>query len=69
MKLTLRNLFKGFEVVDASVIDQNVDLAERFLRLGKKALDVFFLCNIALDRNRFSTALRNFINDFVRTLF
>ena len=69
MKLSLRHLFKRLEVVDAGVVDQDVDLAERFLRLSEKALDVFLLRNIGLDGDRFSTALANIVNDLIRAFF
>ena len=62
MKLILRHRFERFELIYAGVINQNVELAECFLRLGKQALDVFFLRNIALDRDCLSAALCNFVD-------
>ena len=68
MKLTLRHLFERFEVVHAGVIDQDVDLAERFLRLSKKPFDLFFLRDIGLDGDGFSAALTDFVNHAICAL-
>src|SRR5438552_5697519 len=40
MKFILRHCFERFELIYAGVVNQNVELAECFLRLGKQALDV-----------------------------
>src|SRR6202011_2624257 len=66
MKFFFRYLFESCELVNAGVIDQDVDLSERFLRSRKKSLDVGFLRNTRLDCDGFSTALRDILDDFVR---
>src|SRR5438874_3110038 len=65
LKLNLRHFFKRFEVVDAGVVDQDIDLAERLLRFGKYTFDIFLLRDIALDCNRFPIALADCINYLV----
>ena len=60
MKLVLRHRFERFELVDAGVVNQNVELAECFLRLDKQALDVLLLRNIGLDGDCLAAALCNF---------
>ena len=44
------NLFKRRELVDARVVHQHVEPAERFLRFGKDALDIGGFRHIALYR-------------------
>jgi len=69
VKFILRDLFKRFEVVDTGVVNQDVDLPERFLGSGKEAFNIRFLCDVALNRDRFSAAFGDFIDNFVRIVF
>src|SRR5882724_5968927 len=66
VKFFFRDFFKRFEVVNSGVIDQDVDLAERFLCRPKELFDFLLLRNIALDRDRFAAALCDFAHDLVR---
>jgi hypothetical protein len=69
VKFILRDLFKRFEVVDTGVVNQDVDLPERLLCFSEQTLDIFLLRDVALNGDRFSAALANFVNDFVSIRF
>jgi hypothetical protein len=49
VKLSLGDFFQRDEFINAGVIDQNVDFAERFLRLSEEPFNFSFLRDVALD--------------------
>ena len=68
VKLFLGDFFEGHEFVNPGVINQDVDLAEGFLRFSEEPLDFCFLRNVGLDRDCFSAALTNFVHHAIRVL-
>src|SRR5580698_223011 len=60
------DFFKGRELVDTRIVDQNVELPKRLFRLGKEALYVGGLCHVSLDRNRLAALAGNFRHDAIR---
>ena len=54
VKLLLGDFFQGYKFVNAGVIDQGVDFAERFLRFSEEPLDFRLLRDVASDRDGFS---------------
>ena len=57
VKLALAYLFERHKFVNAGVVDQNVDFAERFLRFSKRPLDVCLLRDVPLGGDCYSVAL------------
>ncbi len=53
------DVLERYEFVNAGVVNQNVELAERRLRLGEKALAVFFVRDISLPRFAISSTTRS----------
>ncbi len=49
MEVLGRHLLDRSEFIDAGVVDEDVERTERFLRLGKKALNVGLLGDVRLD--------------------
>ena len=55
MELGLGNTFERRKLVDAGIVDQNVDRAKGRLGFGEQAPDLFALRDIALDRDGLAT--------------
>ena len=69
VKLLLGDFFQGYKFVNAGVIDQGVDFAERFLRFSEEPLDFRLLRDVASDRDGFSAPLTNFVHHAIGVLF
>jgi hypothetical protein len=69
VELRLGDFFQRDELVNASVIDQDVDLAERFLCFSEQSLDVCLPGDVALDGDCFSAALTDLVYNSVRIVF
>src|SRR5262249_34040567 len=69
VELLLGDFFQRYELIDAGVIDHDVELAESFLCFGKQSVDFCLFRDVALDRDRLSTALANFVDKAICTLF
>jgi hypothetical protein len=61
VELLLGHFFQRDELVNAGVVDHDVDLPERFLRFSEQSLDFCLFRNVALDSDSFSAALTNFV--------
>ena len=68
MELLLGDFFQRHEFVNSGVVDQEVDLAEGFLRFSEQPLDFWLLRNVALDSDCFSAALTDFVNHAICVL-
>src|SRR5438874_10244051 len=69
VELLLGDLFKWRPVVNSSVVDQDVDLAERLLRCGKESFGFRLLADVRLYGNRFAAAPGNFVNVAIGAFF
>jgi hypothetical protein len=49
-----RHILDRSELIDAGVVDEDVKPAERFLRLGKEALNVVLIGDVRLDGDGFA---------------
>src|SRR6476660_1457666 len=61
VELLLGDVFERHEFVNASVVNQNVELTKSLLRCGKKLFDVVLLRDASLNCDCFPAALRDFI--------
>ena len=61
VELLLRDFLQKHELVNAGVIDQDIDLSECFLCFREQFLNFCLLRDAALNRDSFSGALDNFI--------
>ena len=61
VELLLRGFFQRDKLVNAGVVDHDVDLPQCFLRFSEQSLDFCLFRNAALDSDGFSAALTNFI--------
>src|SRR5436190_16419006 len=61
VELLLGDFFQWHKLVNAGVINHDIDLAECFLRFSEQSLDVCLLGDVALDSDSFSAALTNFV--------
>jgi hypothetical protein len=68
VELLLGDFFQRDELVNACVIDQDVDLAERLLCFREQFLDFPLLRDVALDGDRLSTTLANFVDHAICAL-
>ena len=68
VELFLGDLVERGELIDASVVDQYIQLSECFLRLGENTLHISGFGNIALDGNSLTAVTLDFRNDPVRAL-
>jgi AcrR family transcriptional regulator len=69
VKLLLCDLFEGRKLVDARVVNQNIELTESRLRFGKETFDLRLLGDIGLHSNGLSAMADNFGDDFVSSFF
>src|SRR4051812_8475663 len=67
VKLVLGDRFERVELVDSRVVDQNVDFAERLVRLLEQALYVFRLRDITLDGDSLAAIAGNLVYHAVST--
>src|SRR6476646_9520826 len=61
VELLLGGFFQRDELVNAGVVDYDVDLPERFLCFSEQSLDFCLFRNVALDSDGSSAALANLI--------
>ena len=59
--------FQRQELVEARVVDEDVELAERFLCFGKKTLNILGLGNIGLDGDSLPLLLGDALDDGIRS--
>ncbi len=69
VKLLLRYFFERDEFINAGVVDQDIDFSEGFLRFSEEPVDFCLLRDIAPNRDRFPSALTNFVDHAIRVLF
>src|SRR5947208_8069044 len=69
VELFLGDLFKWRPIVNAGVVDQNVERAECLLRCGKEPFDFRLPGDVGLDGDSFAAAFCNFVHDAVCALF
>ena len=63
------NAFERRELVNACVVHEHIELAERLFRFRKETIDVRLLRDIRLYRDGPAAVLRNLTNDPIRSLF
>ena len=68
VELLLGDFFQRHELVNAGVVDHDVDLPERFLRSANSLSTSAFFATLALHRDSFSAALGDFIDHAIRVL-
>ena len=51
MKMLGRNVLHGQKLVDAGIVDENIESSECFLRLSEKAFNVGLFANVCLNRD------------------
>ncbi len=66
MKLIFSRVFERRELIDARVVNQNVETAEGFFRFCKKVFDVVLLRDVRLDGDRLSAFFCYFVDHLVR---
>src|ERR1043166_8414264 len=66
MELFFRHRLQWLEAINAGVVNQDVQLAERFLRRGEEVFDVGPFRDVSFDRNGLSASLRDFVHHLVR---
>src|SRR5580698_6012326 len=59
------DFFKGRELVDTRIVDQNVELPKRLFRFGKEALHIGGFRHVSLDCNRLAALAGNFRHDAI----
>src|SRR5439155_15826947 len=69
VELLLGDAFERREFIDARVVDENVEPAKGFLRLGEQPFDVGFPGNISLHRDGLPSGVGDFGHDFIRAGF
>ena len=65
-KVLHRDLFQRQVLVEARVVDEDVELAERFLRFGKQMLNILGLGDIGLESDRLPLLVPNALDDGIR---
>src|SRR5262245_45180536 len=68
VELLLGDFFEWDELVNASVVDQDVDLPECLLCFSEEFLDVCLFCDIALDSESSPTGFAYFVHHAIRVL-
>ena len=66
VEMFVGDVFQRAEFVDARVVHENVELAERLLRFGEQAVNVHLLGNVALHGNGLAARAGDFGDDLVR---
>ena len=61
VELFLGHLFQRREFVNAGVIDQDVDLAERLFRGGEETFDFRFVSDVGADSDCLAAVFRDFV--------